>query len=227
MNMNHALHALACAAIIIAFGSVRSEAGSPPESSPEAALQQTFEKFIGTNSEPEVQIFREYGQDALAFLARKVEAKDLTSRVKAVAMLRDMGRPFTDSETGIATLCAALKQPEPYLRSMAAVVLGNLGPKAKGAVPALTQSVEAGTNVNGILALGKIGPEAKAALPVLESKVRERSGLERLCAAGAVLKIGGSSAEAETVIQAALANPDWHIRSMATNVVRSLELRLR
>jgi HEAT repeat protein len=227
MNTNNVILALACAVIMTAIGSVTSEAAPPPESSPEATLEENFEKFLGYDGDPVIQSFRERGQDAVAFLARKAESKDLSSRVKAVKALRQMGPPFMGSETGVAALCAALNQPDNQLRSIAAGALGDLGPQARAAVPMLIKAISAGTNVNGVWALGRIGPEAKAALPVLESKMRQQTGRERVCAAGAVWKISGSNAEARKVIEAALEDPDRQIRIMATNVVRSLELRLR
>ena len=56
-------------------------------------LEENFEKFLGYDGDPVIQSFRERGQDAVVFLARKVESKDLTSRVKAVKALRQMGPP--------------------------------------------------------------------------------------------------------------------------------------
>ena len=227
MNTNNAILALGCAAIMTAIGSGTSEAGPPPESSRGTTLEEDFETYVGSDRDPVIRNFRQRGQDAVAFLARKMESEDLTSRVKALGLLRQMGPPFAGSPTGIAALCTVLNDPDTNLRSIAARTLGELGPQAKAAIPMLIKAISTGTNVSGVWALGRIGPEAKAALPVLEPKMTQRTGLERLYAAGAVWKITGDNAEAKKVIETALADPDRHVRMMATNAVRSLELRLR
>src|ERR1035437_7500753 len=112
MNTNNVILALACAAIMTAPGPVTSGAAPPPTSSSEATLEENFEKYVGYDGDPIIQVFRERGQDAVAFLARKVDSTNLTSRVKAVGALREMGPPFTGSETGVAALCAALNDPD-------------------------------------------------------------------------------------------------------------------
>lgn len=149
-------------------------------------------------------------------------------RIKAVGALRQMGPSFTGSDVGMAALMAALDHPDEALRSRAEGALGDLGPRAKAAVPALVKCVAGGTNINGVWALGRIGPDAKAALPVLESKMRQETGRERVYAAGAVWKIGGENTEARRVVQKALEDPDRHVRIDATNALaESPEIRLR
>lgn len=182
-------------------------------------LQAKFDQLQGYQGDPVIQTFRDSGPDAVAFLARQMESKDSTIRVKAVGALRQMGRSYTGSDIGLAALCAALNQSDIEVRSRAEGALGDLGPKAKAAVPALIKCISGGTDINGVWALGRIGPDAKAALPVLESKMRQETGRERVYAAGAVWAIGGENAEAKAVVEKALKDPDKHIQVDARNVL--------
>ena len=197
-------------------------------SSHDKVLQAKFEQLRGYDGDPIVQDFRNIGQDAVAFLARKMESKDTDIRVKAVGALRQMRPPFTDSDVGLAALCAVLNQPDTNVCSIAEGALGDLGPKAKAAVPALIKSISGRTDINGVWALGRIGSDAKTALPILESKMRQETGRERVYAAGAVWNIGGENAEARAVVQKALKDQDSHVRIDAQNVlVESPEINSR
>lgn len=187
--------------------------------SKERMLQAKFHQLQGYDQDPVIQVFRDNGQEAVAFLARQMESKDSRVRVKAVRTLRQMGPSYTDSDIGLAALCAALNQPDIEVRSIAEGALGDLGPKAKAAVPALITCVSEGTDINGVWALGRIGPDAKAALPVLESKMRQETGRERVYEAGAVWTIGGENDEAKAVVEKALRDPDRHIQTDAHNVL--------
>jgi len=182
-------------------------------------LQAKFDQLQGYDGDPVIQVFRDSGQKGVAFLARQMESKDSSIRVKAVGALRQMGRSYTASDIGLAALCAALNQSDIEVRSRAEGALGDLGPKAKAAVPALIQCVSGGTDINGVWALGSIGPDAKAALPILESKMKQETGRERVYAAGAVWAIGGENAEAKAVVEKALEDPDKHIQIDAHNVL--------
>ena len=182
-------------------------------------FQAKFNQLQGFNGDPVIQIFRDSGQDAVAFLARQMKSKKISIRVKAVRALRQMGDPFTAADIGLAALCAALNQPDNDVREIAEGALGDVGPQAKAAVPTLIKCVSGCTDINGVWALGRIGPDAKAALPVLESKMRQETGRERVYAAGAVWAIGGENAEARAVVKKALEDSDPHVRIDAKNVL--------
>ena len=182
-------------------------------------FQANFDKLQGYNGDPVIQSFRDGGQDAVAFLARKMQSNDASARVKAVGALRQMGSRYAASRAGITALCTALNQPDTELRSRAEGALGDIGPQAKAAVPSLIKCISEGTDINGVWALGRMGSNAQAALPVLESKMRQETGRERVYAAGAVWNIGGENAEARAVIKKALEDPDSHIRIDAKNVL--------
>jgi len=184
-------------------------------------LQAWFNELRDYDPEPTIQALRELSPDSVAFLAAQLRKLDsppkaaylalwpklpatlksklrqpfsaLPGRRRAVMVLRGMGPPFTKSDLAFAALTAALNDPDDEVRSMAQGAIGDIGPQAKAAVGALIQSVRRRTDlINGIYALGRIGPDAKAALPVLETIVTTRSGRERVYAAEALVKIGGS-----------------------------------
>ncbi len=215
--------------VLVATGTtVIVEKEFQPMSSQDKVLQAKFEQLRGYDGDPIVQDFRNIGQNAVAFLARKMESKDTDIRVKAVGTLRQMRPPFTGSDVGLAALCAALNQPDTNFCSIAEGALGDLGPRAKAAVPALIKSISGRTDINGVWALGRIGSDAKTALPILESKMRQETGRERVYAAGAVWNIGGENAEARAVVQKALEDQDSHVRIDAQNVlVESPEINSR
>jgi|GEM_PF-6790350 len=182
-------------------------------------LQAKFNQLQGYDGDPVIQVFRDNGQDAIAFLARQMKSKKSSIRIKAVGALRQMGTSFTASDIGLAALRAALNQSDIEVRSIAEGALGDLGPKARAAVPALIKCVSGDTDINGVWALGSIGPDANAALPILESKMRQETGRERVYAAEAVWAIGGENAEAKAVVEKALEDPDKHIQIDAHNVL--------
>jgi len=188
----------------------------PIEDSP---FQSRFKRLNGADQDPVIQYFRNSGQPAVAFLAWKMKSEDSAVRVKAVAALRHMGPDYTASKAGITALCDALNQSNTDERSIAEGALGDLGPQAKDAVPALIRCVSQGTDINGVWALGRIGPDAKAALPLLESKMRQPTGRERVYAAGAVWEIGGTNAEAKAIVKAARKDADPAVRNDARNVL--------
>lgn len=190
-----------------------------PQSSETKFLQERFDQFNGPDDDPAIQTFRNCGQTAVVFLARKIQSKKPAERVKAVSALRKMGPEFTGSSAGMAALCGALNATNNFERSIAEGALGDLGPQAKDAVPALIICVSQGTDINGVWALGRIGPNAKAALPVLESKMNQPTGRERVYAAGAVWKIGGENFEAKEVVKKALKDADPSVRNDARNVL--------
>jgi HEAT repeat protein len=77
-----------------------------------------------------------------------------------------------DSDIYTAVLAGALSDSDPFapVRSNFALSeLSRLGPKAKGAVPALIKQLNSAQRNQVVIALASIGPEAKGALPDLEA----------------------------------------------------------
>ncbi|HTB83514.1 MAG TPA: thioredoxin-like domain-containing protein [Candidatus Sulfotelmatobacter sp.] len=195
-------------------------AGLKAGASDDQLLQAEFDGFQNYQDDPEIQWFRDSGQGAVVFLAKKAKSEDSKIRVKALGALRYMGPPYSSSDAGLAALCAALNRPAgDEARNVAEGALGDIGPDAKVAIPALIKCISEGTDINGVYALGQIGPDAKAALPILESKMRQETSRERVYAAGAVWAIGGQNVEAQAVVQKALGDADSDVRNDARNVL--------
>jgi hypothetical protein len=221
------------------------------------SLAVWFDQMEGYNRDPGVQTLREIGSDSVVYLAQQINREDsflkkqyltvwpklpgfVTSRLKrpksaaairtkAIGTLREMGQPFTSSETGLAILIAALSHPDIEVRSRAEGALGDLGARAKPAIPALIRSVErrgrvatGHISINGIWALGQIGPDAKSAIPLLESIVQERTGRERVFAAEALMGVGGDSSAAVAALEKALEDEDRQARKEAAEVLRKM-----
>ena len=72
-------------------------------------------------------------------------------------------------------IASALKDPDVGVRTEAAQILKNLGPKAKSAVPALIHALQ-DSDQDVVLfaaqALGRIGPDAQEAVPALQEALQ-------------------------------------------------------
>lgn len=118
-----------------------------------------------------------------------VEAgKDARVALSAGGALEGIGYPAD----AIACFIRALKSPSDITRYSAAMQLGDHGPSAKSAVPALASALsDTSRNVRrySAEALGKIGPIAKDALPALEKLTKDDEADIRKKALEAIKKI--------------------------------------
>jgi len=109
----------------------------------------------------------------------------------------------------VLVLIALLQNPDPDIRSWAAWGLGNIGPEARAAVPALVllltdeglyqrSNVRPGLTARGLpegvsqtaaWALGQIGPDARPAIPGLRKMLMSESDRQREEAAEAIKAI--------------------------------------
>jgi HEAT repeat protein len=134
-------------------------------------------------------------------LLKALKHTDAQVRVDAADAL---GRVGADPEKAVAALIALLKDdPEREVRRSAAAALGNLGPAAVSAVPALRQAMrgEGGGWWVAADAIGKIGgPDAVSALvEALESK----DGDVRLTAIKRLGALSGAAVAAAKVLEKA------------------------
>jgi HEAT repeat protein len=129
----------------------------------------------------------------------------------------------------VPELTEALKDKTPHspFRLRAAMALGNLGPSAKDAVPALVEALNAETAKYGPLrfhaatALGQIGPDAdKAVLPLLDLLNDKNAGPVRLLAIDALGKIGPSAKDAVRTLKELAEGGD---KALAAAANKSLE----
>ncbi|HKI37754.1 MAG TPA: HEAT repeat domain-containing protein [Gemmataceae bacterium] len=121
---------------------------------------------------------------ALSAVLKEEDKKELVEA--AVTSLGKMGQP------AVPPLIDALKNkaaapnkdkkkgpapadPTAFVRTKAAEALGNIGPKAKAAVPALTDALrDANVRTEAAIALGNIGPDAKDAVPALQDAAKAK-----------------------------------------------------
>ena len=87
-----------------------------------------------------------------------------------------------------------LEHENVYVRCHAAVSLGDIGPRARTAVPALVKLLSGRKREERLaaaLALGEIGRDAKVAIPALVGLFKDRVSEVRRAARDAFTKIGG------------------------------------
>ena len=102
-------------------------------------------------------------------------------------------------EQQVERLIRELQDSDSDIRSIAAVTLGEIGPEAKDAIPALIQllqdqDAEGFARANAALALGQIGERAEDAMSVLIQALRDQDKYVRRDAAGALEEIGSPRA---------------------------------
>jgi HEAT repeat protein len=99
---------------------------------------------------------------------------DRLQRVHAAAQLVRLGR---HDAAVVAALLSALRGGQGVLQKMAALVLGDLAPAAREAIPALITALgnaDEGLRRRAAVALGRFGAEAAAAVPALRSALADR-----------------------------------------------------
>jgi HEAT repeat protein len=110
------------------------------------------------------------------------------------------------AEQAVPWLCAALKSPDVWERTLALQSLGWIGPNAQAAVPSLIEVLKASPNTNqppvhlarqATVALGKIGTAAAPALPLVQEVfARETNWQPRCTLAAALCHIDGDQTNA-------------------------------
>ena len=222
----------------------------------QAELDQLFSRFGGFDGDPTIRGFREHGSNAVAYLSEKVKIHDsvvkraailvytnlplgLASRVrppvsltpeqiKAVGVLRQMGPGYTRLEAAVEALIVSLGDASEAVRSIAQGALGDIGPGASNAVPALVDCVQGPEpRINAIWALGRIGPPASSAVPALERLLSTGSGREKVYAAEALWRITPSHARAIGWLQNGLTDTNRQVRAEAAEALRAVGSQAR
>jgi HEAT repeat protein len=115
----------------------------------------------------------------------------------------------------VPMLEASLNSGDPYVRAFAAYALGNLGPTAVQALPALVAAYrreEGEGRGTAVGALGQLGPLAKQAVPVLIEGLRNQRNHRRWATARALGRIGPDAKAAVPALTTALADGNNHVR---------------
>jgi HEAT repeat protein len=110
----------------------------------------------------------------------------------------------------------------PSNRLGAAIDLGELGPEAKAAVPALAKALKAGDNnfrEKVAEAIGQIGPEASAAVPALLEAMKASEWGLRGCAAEAIGRIRPAPDDVVPALESALQDNEDFVRMKAAEAL--------
>jgi HEAT repeat protein len=134
---------------------------------------------------------------------------------KAMTALTKIGEPAVDP------LIEVLKDKDEEARPLAAQVLGDIGPAAKKAIPALIEALkddDADPSVrnSAASALAEMGPAAKPAVPALLAALKDDDAGVRGSAAFTLGKVG---AEAKTVLGPLLEALDDEEASVRSNIL--------
>jgi HEAT repeat protein len=108
---------------------------------------------------------------------------------------------------------ARLRDPNPAIRSLAALSLGRIGPDAAAAVPDLIRSLgdqrqDPEVRGSAAYALGEIGPDANTAVPELTRALKDLAPSVRSSAASALGRIGPNAAVSAPDLVQALSDPN-------------------
>ena len=117
--------------------------------------------------------------------------------VLGVAALAGTAR-VEDRSADVRGLQITLKSEKAAERAASARILGEIGPAAKDAAPALAEALkdtERDVRQNAAQSLGYIGPGAKSAAPALIAALQDKEWQVRKAAAFALGKVGSLDAE--------------------------------
>ncbi|MHC4506691.1 MAG: HEAT repeat domain-containing protein, partial [Planctomycetota bacterium] len=123
-----------------------------------------------------------------------------------------------ERQPDVDELVSRLKDSSARTRYPAAKALGELGPAAKKAVPALARAVadeDESVRAQAAHALGEIGPEAKGAVPALARAVGDKYRSVRAQAAQALGEIGPEAKGAVLALRRALTDSKSNVRQQA------------
>ncbi len=120
----------------------------------------------------------------------------------------------------VSSLAKALGNSDGYVRAFAAWSLGNLGPGARDAVPALVEALGPDDTANVVAAaLARIGPAADQAVPALVADLRGPDAGRRWRAARTLGRIGPLAEPAVAELRAALRDPNEGVRAHAARAL--------
>jgi WD40 repeat protein len=122
-----------------------------------------------------------------------------------------------DQEKMVRKLVAALQNKDWYTRHRAAWDLGDMGPAARAAVPALAKALtdpDRWVRNSAALALGKVGTAANEAIPALIAAVTDKQRTVRESVAKTLLDLAPAPAEAVPALSALLKDRDPDVREL-------------
>jgi HEAT repeat protein len=158
---------------------------------------------------------------------RPLEDLVASGPVAAEASLAAAAEPRTPvGAVSVTSLIAALSGNDPAARWRAAMALGEIGGRAREAVPSLVDALDdADESVRwaAATALGKLGPAARDAVPALTAALSDKKDeVVRRHAAVALGKVGPAAHNAVAALIAAFKDRDASIRDDASDALVSI-----
>lgn len=191
---------------------------------------------------------------ALATLQSGLESTEERARIESA---RALGHVGNIAERAIPSLCTALKDDQPHVQAFAAealarigtpsiscvleglnddksrhwavVVLGEIGPAATSAVPALLKVLKSEDVVSrgeAALALGAIKPDAADVVDALAGALKDKNGMVRASAAYALGEIGAPAKPSVPALLEATKTEDAFLNSLAAITLIKLQLEI-
>ena len=156
---------------------------------------------------------------AIPALIRSLDDPDPeVRRVSAYAL----GLRGADARGAISKLRLALIDEDGSVRLTAAYALARIDPHDPAPLSVLMDVARSG-DARAIITLGQMGPAAEAAVPALVESLKAPSSLVRAKSAEALGKIGTQSREASAALRARRADPDQGVRDAAERALAALE----
>jgi len=160
-------------------------------------------------------------------LRRRVYAdpEDFSALNQYVNILKRMG-DYHGSNDMLVLIWNLLYHKSDDVRRSAATALGNIGPKAEKAVPALIQALKDKhefVRYYAAIALGKIGRGAEKAVPALIEALKDKDKWVRFYAAVALRDLGPKAGKAVPALSQALKDEDWIFRRIAVQALKKIK----
>jgi len=173
---------------------------------------------LGDNSCLAASALRQMGSKAVGPLLRAIERKPV-GWLDAYAVVVDHAPRILKPKLGAFRAYLLWRESRiPRVRAAAAQVLGDFGPMASNAAPALVRALRdtnATLRVNAAFALGKIGARPELAVPALAQSLADRDEAARMYAAIALKKFGHQAVRAVPELIATLKDRSWQVRERA------------
>lgn len=159
-------------------------------------------------------------RQAEPYLISALEDSAFEVRLSAAEALAKVGR----IDIGVPFLVRQLRSEHVSERYFAAQGLGNIGPDAKDAVPALARALEADASVRcpAAIALGQIRLAVGNVVQLLGQALQDEDRNVRWAAAGALGNIGAQAKEAIPLLRQALDDRDEGVRQTAAEALVKL-----
>lgn len=171
---------------------------------------------------PMVRVIAEMGPRAIPHLLDLLQDENLRGAA-GQALFKAIGADSAELAGDLLT-CVKWRPASKSYCGMALVRA--MGPKAKGQVPLLRETLkseDSAVRAYSAGALGEIGPRAKAAVPDLTLALGDREALVRLAAAAALGKMGRQAREAAPRLEILISDQDGEVGRAAAEALEKIK----